>query len=167
MADLREAILLRLLAIGTAMTQAPVSLLVSAVRNRGLADNDERPRFVLLDGTESARVTSERRGRGGDRGIGPQIMTMRPEVYFLLKDYRPTNQDDTGANIGTLLNAMRFSFLSLLEMDAQLQTLIGANGEIALSSIDTDMKSDAPGLGQMRLDLSITYVLDPTRQGGS
>lgn len=164
MADLREAILLRLLAIGTAMTVAPVSLLVSAVRNRGLADNDERPRFVLLDGAESARVTSERRGRGGDRGIGPQTMTMRPEVYFLLKDYRPTNQDDTGANVGTLLNAMRFSFLGLLEMDAQLQALIGANGEIALSTTDTDMKSDAPGLGQMRLDLSITYVLDPTRQ---
>lgn len=167
MADLREEILLRLLAIGISMTQAPVSVFTSAVRNRGLQDNDERPCFVLLDGTESARLTSERRGRGGDRGVGPQLMTMRPEVYFLLKDHRPSNQDEDGVNVGTLLNAMRFSFLSLLEMDAQLRTLVGANGEIALSSTDTDMKSEAPGLGQMRLDLSITYVLDPTRQGGS
>jgi hypothetical protein len=167
MADIREAILLRLLAIGTAMAQAPVSLFVSASRNRGLQDNDERPCFVLLDGTESARLTSEHRGRGGPRGIGPQLMTMRPEIYFLLKDHRPKNVDESGENVGTLLNAMRFSFLGLLEMDAQLQTLVGANGEIALSSTDTDMKSEAPGLGQMRLDLSITYVLDPTRQGGS
>lgn len=167
MADLRELILLQLVTIAESLdTNLPGGIFKSVSRNRGFQDNKDRPCCVILDGAETSRVTSERQGRGGARGMGPQLNTMRPEVYFMTKDKRPLNADDEDGtnNVGSELNNARFLFIRACEMDTDLQDLIGPNGEFVLTSTDTDLRGDSPGAGQMRLDLSITYVFDPTRQ---
>ena len=159
MADKREQILSQLFATIVGLTVTDSARFKNAYRNRGLVDQDERPASVLLDGAETSRLTGSRQGRGGASGIGPQLVTMRPEVYFLVKDRRPLNEE-----IGTELNTMRLEYLAAVEMDAALRTLVGPNGAIELTGTDVDMKGGSSGEGQMRLDFSITYVFDPTRQ---
>lgn len=138
-----------------------VTGIVSNVRNRGLMQVEDRPAQVLLDGDEEPFLTlntNRLRGRAGL--MTPQIMSARPQVFYLPKEKRPNNDDP--ANIGAEANAWRRQFLGLLWADATLTTLLGPNGSIVYNGCETDLKSGSAMSGEIRLDFICNYVLRPT-----
>jgi hypothetical protein len=129
--------------------------MTSFARNRGLRDDESRPGMVLLDGDESPRIS--RRTQGQASLMAPQIIEIRPEVYILLKEKRPKNEQ-----VGQQLNAFRIAFMSRLWSDTTLATILGANGSIVYNGLQTDLKSGSAMSGEMRLDFVANYVLKPT-----
>jgi hypothetical protein len=149
---MREDTLARILVIMEGMPG-----ITTAVRNRGLRENEDRPAMVLLDGDESPRVSFGSRLKGMASLMAPQIVEIRPEVYILLKEKRPKNEA-----VGEDLNAFRIEFMRRLWTDTELATILGANGSIVYNGLQTDLKSGSAMSGEMRLDFVATYVLKPT-----
>lgn len=156
MADKRELILVRIAAITTAAQTA--AGIKTCVRNRGLMQNEARPACVLLDGDERPGLQRPvRHGREASvGGMAPAIMRMTPELYVLMDELRPKNEE-----IGPLLNAKRIALVKAIANDAPLKALLGANGGIIYTGCTTDLKSGSALTGQMRLDLIYTYVFNP------
>lgn len=154
--DTRELILVRLLAI-----MGTVSGITTTVRNRGLLQVEARPAQVLLDGDEQPLLTINTQRLKGMIGLmTPQIMSARPEIYYLPKEKRPTNS--TPANIGSEANAWRIEILDKIWSDVELAELIGSNGSMVYNGCETDMKSGSAMSGEIRLDFIVNYVLSPT-----
>ena len=148
MADNREEILARMFTI-----LATVTGMTSTFRNRGLIDNDQRPALVLLDGDDSTKTTGSGRGRGR---MSPVIISMSPQVFVVLKLAKPQNE-----HVGTDLNAVRSEIIAKFASDDELLALIGTSGDISYDGCETDLKSGSPMEGQMRLDFTITTVMNP------
>lgn len=146
--DKRELILSQLFVIGSA-TEG----IKSSRRNQGLVSTDERPAFVLLDGDElPTKLGPPSRSNYG--GMTPQLMTMTPEMYFLLPEARPQN-----VQVGQQVNAFRIALLAAITNDDTLRGLIGPNGTIVYYSTTTDLKSGSVLGGTIRMNYQITYVL--------
>lgn len=158
--DTRELILERLLAI--AVGQAGFA---TAVRNRGLRTNEKRPAVIVLDGDEAPVLTHGGRGNRAQNGIAmgmtPQIMLMKPELYLLLTEQRPTNEEEE-KNVGTQLNEKRRLFIKAIAADDELIMLLGSNGNMIYNGCVTDLKSGMALSGQMRIDMNLTYTFHPT-----
>jgi len=150
--DKREAILERVSAI--CLTVPGFS---SSVRNRGLRSNEQRPACVLLDGDESSKLVHDTRNKGRAGAMTPQIMIMRPELFVLLPEKRPTNVD-----VGQDLNEKRIALIAAIAEDASLAALLGSNGGVVYNGCVTDLKSGSAATGQMRLDFAYTYTFIPT-----
>lgn len=156
--DTRNNILNALITIGRDVTG-----IESTFRNRGLLSNDKRPCIVLLDGDETPRLSVDtRRIKGRAAMMAPQIVQMRPELYILPKEARPTGHVEPTENIGDTINQYRIDLLRAIWADVTLANLIGSNGSIVYNGMATDLKSGSPLSGQMRLDFIINYVLRPT-----
>jgi hypothetical protein len=151
MIDRREAILVRLLAI-----MGSIDDVETVARDRGLLDNDARPALVLLDGDEQERTPRVGRNVTGRQAMIPVMMTMRPQLFVVLKNKKPANEGQ-----GPLLNTLRTAVITAIANDATLLTLVGSNGDIVYNGCETDMKSGSGLDGQARLDFSLTYPLDP------
>lgn len=151
--DTRELILERIL-----VTAETVPGITTAVRNRQLLSTESRPAIVLLDGDEQPKLSLEtRRLRGRAGPMTGQIMTLRPELYILLKEGRPNNE-----TIGAELNAFRIAFLASMWADVTLADLVGPNGNLVYNGCATDLKSGSALSGEMRLDFVVNYLLKPT-----
>jgi hypothetical protein len=151
--DKRELILARLFTIMGTMTGVTTS-----VRNRGLLENERRPAQVLLDGDEVPLLTSSTSRLKGMTGLmWPQLMDMRPQVFYLPKEKRPIN-----AGIGEQANAWRIQFLEKLWGSVELAVLLGSNGTIVYNGCETDLKSGSAMSGEIRLDFVVTYYFQPT-----
>lgn len=148
MADKRELILQRLEQI-----MLTIPGIAASVRNRGLRSNESRPAIVLLDADEE-RVTTGGNVRGRARMV-PQIMRMRPEIYILMKEKRPTNEE-----VGQGLNVFRNEIVEKVSNDPTLISLVGSNGGIVYEGFTTDLKSGSWLSGEARLDFSFNYLLD-------
>jgi len=144
----REEILARVFAILSALDSFN-----TFKRNRGLLDNDALPAIILLDGNETTRTGGDRRGRSKMSSV---IVTMRPQIFVLLKNNKPGNAD-----VGTVLNTHRGAIIRAIANDAQLQALVGPNGDLAYESAETDLNTGMPMEGQMQIGISITCPLDP------
>jgi hypothetical protein len=155
MVDKREAILERIAQITTATKTA--AGIVTAVRNRGLMSNEKRPACVLLDGDEKPAIFLPNNRTDSRSASRPAIMRMSPELYVLMDEARPVNDQ-----IGQLLNAKRIALSLAIVTDEALKTLLGPNGGIVYNGCVTDLKSGSALTGQMRLDFIYTYVFDPT-----
>jgi hypothetical protein len=155
MTDKRELILERIAAITVAAQTA--AGIVTCVRNRGLLANDKRPACVLLDGDERPAIFKPNSHTDSRSTFRPAIMRMSPEMYVLMDESRPTNE-----NIGPILNAKRIALSMAIVSDAALKTLLGSNGGIVYNGCVTDLKSGSALTGQMRLDFIYTYLFDPT-----
>lgn len=153
--DNRELILDRLLVLGKTLPG-----IKDGWRNRGQRKNDQRPCVVVMDGDESSSVGQAPRGRGAS--FSPQVVVMRPEIYILMDEKRPVNENNDGVNIGTELNSFRIALMNILAKDAQLLALLGPNGNIAYEGCVTDLKSGANASGEMRIDFTFTYPFVPT-----
>jgi len=151
--DRREAILERI----SAIILTPGLGFASSVRNRGLRQNEQRPACVLLDGDESPKLVHNNRRSGRASMLTPQIMIMRPELYVLLVEKRPTNVE-----VGQDLNAKRIALVAAIAEDTALATLLGSNGGMVYNGCVTDLKSGSALTGQMRLDFAYTYTFYPT-----
>lgn len=151
--DMREDALARLLVIMQTVTG-----ISTAVRNRSLLGTEKRPAMVLLDGDELPRLSIDTsRIKGRAMMMIPQIVSLRPEVYILLKEDRPNHQ-----TLGQDLNAFRIDFFKKMWADAALTSILGSNGSIVYYGCETDLKSGSALSGQMRLDFILNYVLRPT-----
>lgn len=154
--DNREDILARVFTIMETMTG-----ITTNSRNRGLRQNESRPAQVLLDGDEFPRLSVDTSRIKGMQGLmAPQIIQLRPQVYYLPKEKRPTNEKD-GVNIGTEANAWRIALLEKIWGDVELAALLGSNGSMVYNGCETDLKSGSAMSGEIRLDFVINYVLKP------
>jgi len=152
MPDRREEILARLLVIAKTITG-----IKDAWRNRGLRKNDQRPCIVIMDADESSSVTQPPKGRVV--GFAPQIGRMRPEIYVLMDENRPTNIKED-ENVGSILNGIKSEFTSAIASDATLLSLLGSNGGMVYEGCATDLKSGARASGEMKIDFSFTYPIN-------
>ena len=153
--DTREDILARLLVIAGTVTG-----IADTARNRGLLGNEKRPAIVVLYGDELPRLSVDTsRIKGMASMMAPQIVQLRPEVYILPKEKRPTNQD--ASNIGTEANGFRIAFLEKVWGDVELAALLGSNGSMVYNGCETDLKSGSAMSGEIRLDFIVNYLLKP------
>lgn len=135
---------------------AGVSGVRSVARNRGLLDNDVRPGLVLLDGDEQERSPRPAGSSTGRQGMVPTIMRMQPQVFIVMDVRKPQN-----ANLGQDMNVIRTAIIGAFASDAELQSLVGTNGDIVYNGCETDLKSGSTLDGTARLDFSLTYPLIP------
>lgn len=154
MTDKREEILVRLFEL---MSEEYIAA-TTVVRNRALIKQDVRPAVAILDGDERARLTGDGQGRGngGRVGMGPQIMTMTPQIFIIPDSRKPANE-----GIGTTVNEFRDVMVRVIAQDPQLLSILGSNGSVAYMGMETDLKSGASLDGQARLDFTFTYVYNP------
>jgi hypothetical protein len=144
----REEILSRLKEVLTGLPG-----IATTVRNRGLLDNDVCPAISLLDGDEIVSRPSNGRGR---QRMSTGIVTLKPQVFLLLKYKKPGNE-----GVGEALNAFRGAIIRAVASDAQLLSLIGSNGDITYDSAETDLKTGMEMTGTMHLSFSISHAFDP------
>lgn len=96
--------------------------------------------------------------------MGPQLMTMTPQLFVLPKDALPLNEtyDVAKVNQGTIVNGFRDTVIRVIAQDPVLLDLVTSNGSIAYMGMETDFKSGSALQGQCRLDFAFTYPYDPT-----
>lgn len=145
MADVREQILTRVLAIMTATKDADEHV----YRNRAELQGPELPAWVLLDGNEEAVVQSSGRR-------APPLMVVTPELY-----YGPSpseNRDNDG--IGQIMSARRTKLIRAIYADGPLRDLLGDSGYIEYRGMETDMRIGDEVEGQFRLLFGFAYLFD-------
>lgn len=153
----REEILARMFELLETLKSAPIPVderLVTVVRNRGKLEQDKRPAAYLLDGDETG-APPEPSVRGRVR-MSPRLVTMNPQVFVVLKTKGPQNE-----LVGQTLNIHRGRIINLFASDAQLQALIGTNGELTYDGMLTDLKTGNAMEGEMQLNFSIRYFVNP------
>ncbi len=152
--DKREAILQRMLAIlqGVAATFG-VDVTPFVLRNRGEIPVEKLPAIVLLDGRETIAIPAT--GKGGIKV--PTVYTLLPQIFVVLK---PT-ADNSNEGKGEELSDYRMRILKAFAGDDELFALLGTNGELQHLGVDTDFQTGSTMLGQLQLNLSLTYVLNP------
>lgn len=116
MADIREEILARLVAVCTA-----VAGITAVVRNR-LDQNLARPAVIVLDGSELVLDAPAQPQRSQAQQI--QRMALSPTLVVLARG----NRD--GADAGSILSRYRTSIVAAVLGDATLADLVGVSGRI-------------------------------------
>ena len=144
MADLREEILARLVAIA-----AEVPGIAMAGRNRIGLSETARPAIVVLDADEAA----EEEERASRPGHAPQLVVMTPELFVLA--------GKPAAEIGAELNAFRRRIVRRVLTDGPLLGLAGPNGFVRYAGCATALAAGRSMEGEMSLSFAIRYVLRP------
>ena len=144
MADKREAILVRLLAI-----YRTVDGVATVARNKQVAVDWNWPALLLLDADEESE---DALGRGRPP-TGLARVTMTPETYLIL--------GELPENVGTELNRYRARIVKAVLTDAELLTIVGTNGQIAYRGCATSLSRAREIIGDIGLEFAITYVLNP------
>lgn len=131
----------------------------TVVRNRALLKQDVRPAIAILDGDEVARLTGDGLGRGvgGRVGMTPQLITMRPQIYFILDSRKVQN-----VGVGQDVNIFRMTLVRVIAQDQRLLYILGSNGSMAYMGLTTDLKSGSRLDGEALVEFAFTYLLDPT-----
>lgn len=162
--DRREQILERLEAILGGLTipllgdenGGPTSLPAgNFVRNRDQLSAQTTPGIILLDGDEirDPRATLPPRGLQEVK-MPDQVMRMTPEIYVVLDVRQPRN-----LNTGEDLNTARLAILAAVLPDSQLQSIVGANGNIVYDQAVTDLARNRQMQGQLGVSITFTYPL--------
>lgn len=154
MVDKREQILARLETI-----LVDVAGVVTVKRNAGLLADDKRPAIVILDGDEQTDVQAL---TSRTALMAKSFVTAKPEIFFLSKEYRiPNVRASDSKNVGTILNDAKTAITNKIAGDTVIRGLLGPNGRLQYTGCITDLKSGSAISGEMRMDFSFTYVLDP------
>ena len=155
MRDIRELIILRLLAIFSEIDGVFVDAdnVKSVFRDRGVVPTEIRPAILLLDGKETRRtphlsvVTIEH--------IAEFIL--EPQIFVVLPTPKPEDVED----LGPLLSEWRVKVLSAIFSDDTLAGILGSNGVIEYKGSQTDMADGMLMEGVIQLDFGFTYLFDP------
>jgi hypothetical protein len=148
-------ILMHLLSmLRTLNSLAQVDGVKSVFRNRGEVPADKLPAAVLLDGKEVIKISTA--GHGGMRV--PSVFTLSPQIFIVLKPRDDINND----GVGEELSAFRVQILKLIRDDDTLAALLGSNGEVVYEGHDTDMQTGSTMQGQMQMNFTFSYVLNPS-----
>jgi hypothetical protein len=147
--DIREDILLRLLAIGEGMRPA---VFKSFDRNKLDLDPKQFPQGVLLDSDEDIDDRQPTRtGRAGFAAL--QFVTMSPQIFLCAQGL--------AEEAGSKLNFMRKSWLRAVLVDSALLGLVGENGYIryegAVSSFRLGRQLDST----MLVTVAFGYIFNP------
>lgn len=148
--DRRELILQRLFVIASSLDIA------NKFRNVAPLAEDQRDGITLLDGDERVRGTQAGERRGASAGY---IVDMFPEIYIALKNR--THRDEI--NVGTRLNSYRAQLIPAITDDGLLQNLVGPQGAIVYTSVQTDLARGRELNGEMGLAFTLTYILRPNK----
>lgn len=154
MTDRREAILVQLLAIATAVPGVK-----TAARNRLAPSDAESPSIIIYDGDEQVLDTSDTPGEIKRPASKPRIVPMAPTIEVLL-----------GAppeNAGTLINAIRAYLIKTIIRDETLASLVVSDmGSPPMARGIHYLGCDfGAGLGRslqadMILNFAFTYILN-------
>ena len=145
MADRREAILARLVAV--AGTVPGVS---TALRNvEGLSEG-RRPAVIVLDADEAVDDMEVAGSRPFD---APTIVMMTPEMFILVSK--------AAASVGAELNALRCGLIRRVLQDPILRDRVGRNGEIRYGGCVTTLATGRTMEGEMALSFTFRYALRP------
>lgn len=152
--DRREEILERLKAVLESLsTETLFGGTPITFRNRGEIPTDKLPAMVLLDGSETMKISTA--GKGGARV--PTVFTLEPQIFIVLRP-RETIEND---GVGEELSLMRMKVLKAIIYDEPLKALLGGNGELVYDGHETDLQTGNAILGSMQLRLQLTYTFDP------
>jgi hypothetical protein len=147
--DVRELILKRLKGILDEVDGAETTW-----RDREDVKPEQTPTLILLDGSETKRTTTV---GGGHTRMPPAVMEMTPQIWVQL----PPPTDAANPGVGEALSAWRVKLLKAIFNDAQLAALQGENGELEYRGTRTDMEYGSIMLGNIILELTLTYLFDP------
>lgn len=146
MSDPREVILERLKSIA-----AGVDGVQLAGRNMIEVPESKMPAVMILEGDEEV---SQSHSEARQRATTPAPMVMVPELCII--------GNETAANLGETLNAVRAALIKAVTTDATLAGILGSNGRVVYRGAVTDLGIGRAMLGRMALRFAITYVLKPT-----
>ena len=144
--DRREAILARLLEIAEGIPGIAL-----AARNRPDFSDRARPAILILDADETADDREKGRGRPSH---SPNIIGMTPEIHVLLGGKHE--------QLGSSINALRALLLKAILMDAELRTIVGANGDRRYEACATDLAAGRSVEGNLGVSFTFTYPLIPS-----
>lgn len=122
----------------------------ACVRNRDQLPATKRPAILLLDGDEEGQRAADGRGR---IAAAPNLVILKPEIYFALEDRKPQNED-----VGQDSNAMRAKILKAVLSD---MSLTGLCHNVFYAGAVTDLAKNREMQGQMGLAIEFTYYLKP------
>jgi len=149
MRDLRELILQRLKAILDGVDGAR-----TVWRDRDDVPPDGTPTLILLDGRERKLTATA----GGGRRRMPLVeMELTPQVWIQIQP----RTDVTNPGVGEELSGWRQKILSAVFNDGELAGLQGENGQLQYLGCQTDMEIGSDVIGNMLVDISLTYLFDP------
>lgn len=161
MPDRREEILARLYEILLEQAAALGVNLPNVFRNRGVvpAEPNELPALVLLDGSEVSSIGGRTSTRQPNLLVWrPGIAVLRPQVWSLLK----RRSLDEWAEIGPEMSLQRRTLFKAITTDTTIISLLSTNGHIEYNGCDTDMQTGSMMEGQLMLNFSFHYLLDPS-----
>jgi hypothetical protein len=146
MADRREDILVRILAIAEATGDYTL-----VARNKANIPEEQRPACIILDADETADDSDQGRGRPS---ATVNLIGMSPEIYILL--------GDLPENVGSEINALRIKLVKAILTDTTLDSIMGRNGGVRYEGCATGLASGRTIEGEMGLSFTFTYVLKPS-----
>lgn len=150
MADIREQILVRLLAILTAGVDR-------VRRNSDDLSSKTGSAAVLFDGDETSTDLPIQRNSRGDPRVLKDFMHMTPTIAIVVAASTP--------EVGTALNGFRSTFLPAIINDATLISLVGPNGEIRYTGLTMETQAGENREGRLTLDFRFQYVLNINQLG--
>lgn len=145
MADVREAVLVRLLAIA-----ADIDGVVKTGRNVLDVTGKSRPAIIILDGSEEEDEGNAGRARPPN---SPNLMHMIPDIQLL--------HGAAAEEIGPAINGLRAKTIKAILTDAELRQIVGSNGEIRYQGCSTDLEKGQSMEGEMHLHFIFRYRLAP------
>ena len=148
MADVREAILARILAIVSAIDGVQ-----TAERNRIAFDDTQLPAVGVLEGDEEVAPNSL--GRAARASGRPYIVTATPQVFVRV--------GGPSEDIGTDLNTLRAAIIRALLDDAQLNDLAADDGGIQYAGMQSTLHAARSMVAATAMVFVIKYLIYPDR----
>lgn len=131
------------------------------VHNRNELTAGKRPGIILLDADEIGDPRVPVMSTGRSTGIAPRMMKMTPEIYVVLEDRKPRNE-----NLGTDLSIARQAIITAIMLDKTLSDITGSNGQIVYDGCVTDLARNRVMEGQMGISVTFTYPFIPSEIAG-
>lgn len=144
MADTREAVLVRLVAIAEES-----GLFEVVVRNKKRPSDDKLPACMILDADEDTDDGDPPRS-----GVAPRRVAMMPEIYLI-------GRETVAEAVGPAINALRAAFLKAVLTDAAMIAILGPNGAMRYLGCATGLAEGRSMLAEMGVNIAFHYVLKP------
>lgn len=126
--------------------------LKASYRNESDIDETKLPLVLMLDGDEEVEDL-DWPSNDGSRPVKPTRVTIRPEIYIMVKG--------TPATVGAALSSFRQALVRRVLNDAQLRSL-AVDGNIRYEGVQTGLSLGRSLLGEQGVNISIRYIPDLT-----
>lgn len=131
------------------------------MRNEAPQDNDDTPALILLDGrmrmVKPVRITGTKSGMISRTLNRKGIASLQPSLWYIAKMRESEDQSE----LGPLLSDAEIAIHNGVTRDAELLALLTTNGWMEYLGHETDMQTGNLLSGELRLDFSFVFPLDP------